>query len=292
MRKNLKNEISFDRNFLDDLMKNLIHQASENNAYQLSMPLMASALLGNEKLYFEILPRMQVALNALTENEASRKAWLLGRILFSADSIGDHLTANQAKLELRKMLESTMENNEFTAWALGYIAGSGNEEYHDFKKNMLDSAIKLTQLYNTEKIGSPKINDLATNAMWAWIMALQAVAVFEDKIFYDFILEQMKLMMKKASIVEALNEGLRENDYPAWGFGIVYLAAATMEDELQCEALEAPLKKSIEFAKNTGKNSEVILALLNLNLAKTRLAYHHAHENLERDVSLDFSFGH
>lgn len=223
--------------------------ADKNDAYSLSMPLLASAELGHLLIYRTLLPEMQAALNRLPND--ARKAWLLGRVLSAAESVNDKATANKAREQMVVILKKS-PHNAFYAWSLGYLAASNKTEYQRFKNAMLTAA--------------GKSNLSATDAMWAWIMALKAAASAKDSVTYHFILKQMKTMTHASSILRALEKGLTKEDYPAWGLAIVRFSAGIIGDIDLYNDLSAPLAKSINLAHQSGATNDAMLAQITAGL--------------------------
>lgn len=152
------------------------------------------------------------------------------------------------------------------------------------KKPMLKSSLILTNAYK-DKASSLKsaptmtekdknnLQEMRSNALWAWIMDLQAAANAQDKENYDDILLHMKNMTDQPDIKSALSHGLlrtaASNDYPAWAISIVQSAAVKMGDEKLYKELEFPLETSIQDAKTSKETAEETLARVNQVLAET-----------------------
>lgn len=217
-------------------MINLLYVSADTkkDTYSLSLPLMAAAQQGDSETYKKVL----ASINPLLQNMKpdSFKAWLLGRLLFAAKSINDNDTINKVQPELQAIINNFDNNNysdiyyAFYAWACGYLATLNNDEYFKMKKLMLDSANHLSDAY----LGAQN-HDALSNAMWAWVMDLQAAANANDKETYDFILKKIIEVSGQPTVEKALTNSLirtaTSSDYPAWAIGIVQLSAAIMHDK-------------------------------------------------------------
>lgn len=132
---------------------------------------------------------------------------------------------------------------------------------------MLDSAKILAGKY----LGGEQA--ILSDALWAFVMNLQAAANAKDHSTYSWIKEQMQSILKTESVAEALEKGLlrttQSNDYPAWAMAKTYCAARMLNDNELCQNIESFLVSSIDAAKNAGANAEYILAELDYQLAVT-----------------------
>jgi hypothetical protein len=228
-----------------DLTKN------KEDAYSLSVTLLASAQQGDELIYYQILKNMNVKLNSMKDD--ALKAWILGRILFAASSIHDVDTANHIKLQLLKLLDSinissiapTDVNYAMYTWAYGYFVALNTDAY--FKKR--DQMMQYIANMENAARQSTTNHDLLSNTVWAEIMALQAAANANDEVTYNHILLQMKSITHQQTISEALKTALTitdtSSDAPAWGMSIVTLSAATIKDKKLYHELNQPLMRTI-----------------------------------------------
>lgn len=287
MIKNLKNYSYPQQSIVNAEIASLSQQA-KNNEYRLGMVLLESAQVGNETLYQQTLHKMQTVLANDDKNaqQYSYKTWRLGRILLAADSIGDVTTATKAAAELKKLLaDANTQKDAFSAWAWGYLAALNKTEYEYAKNSMLTTASALTEDYKKTQ-DSKLLPGKLSDALYAWIMDLQAAANAHDRKTYDFIVQQMKTLTNQKSLSAALTTSLHRNtesnDYPAWALSMVRLAAATIGDSSIYHELENSLTESIENAKKAGHStnensaysakSEATLAQLYQTIAIRRLA--------------------
>lgn len=272
MVKNLQNYSGLDR---AEIVQNIqyLFQNTQNDEGRLSVVLLASAQVGEEKVYRETLLPLKKSLSEIPMEKNSYRAWRLGRLLLSADSIQDEATVKSALGELKSLLQDkNTQSDMFSAWAWGYLGGLNQETYQFSKEPMLAAAKNLSL--------SP-----LTDAIWAWVMAAQASANAGDIRTFHFILDQIKSITHQNSISLALSTGLQRSmtnnsDYPAWAMGIIELAAATLHDEKVYRELEKPLENSLQGAKEMmrvsdekvkyGVTAEWTLAKLDLLLAKIR----------------------
>lgn len=269
-------------------IKQLYLTSDSNDAYLLSIPLIASAQQGDKKIYATVLEKIQIALNKMPNDYF--KAWILGRVLLAADSMGDKPTLAMMKSQLKLILAVPFNkpfadiDYAFYAWAFGYLALLNKHEYKIIQSQLLESAQNLTTVYY-----QTRTHDALSNAVWAWVLDLQAASYANDKPTYFYILNQIKLITNKSTINEALTDAFvrtdTSSDYPAWGMGIVKLSASTIQDQLLHNELKSALKLSIDEAKKWGSQAnqtpenqwkakaEATLGELNRVLSEARLGY-------------------
>jgi hypothetical protein len=252
---------------------------SANDPYTTSLPLMASAGLGDEKRYVATRTQMLARLNALDQKpndfpqwmrNNSFKAWMLGRALLSADDMNDTKTVEQTKNKLTSLLEGKItqsDNFAFFTWAQGYQAALNKTEYETAKKRMIQDSMQLSEKYKNQ----PTDHGALSDALWAWVMALSASANANDKSSYELIKQQMTSLVGVASAAKALDTGLLRtadsNDYPAWALAKMRLAAAMMHDKALYEESSSILTASITGAKQAGAKAEYALAVIDNQLA-------------------------
>ena len=83
-----------EKNSITEIIKQLYVSAdTKKDAYSLSLPLMAAAQQGDTEAYKKTLASINPLLQDMKPD--SFKAWLLGRLLFSAKSINDIDTVNK-----------------------------------------------------------------------------------------------------------------------------------------------------------------------------------------------------
>ncbi|MEO8402162.1 MAG: hypothetical protein ABI597_10275 [Gammaproteobacteria bacterium] len=264
LRKNLNNQVYSGRFALIQHIQSEFQKAKDD-AYLLSMPLVASAVQGDKKLYQRILPTMLKALKSFPQEKKSFKAWMLGRVLLAADLMNDKTAVEKICEELKALLkDKDMSKDRLSAWAIAYLAGLNNAEYTNEKENMIDASHALTKEFIEGK------NTSTTDAMWAWVMSLQAAANANDRETYDLCLQQMLELTHENSIVAAISKGLKKDDYPAWALSIVSLAATNMKEEALFQSLQQPLSDAIQSSKDAGHSQDMMLAKVNMEVAKLR----------------------
>lgn len=254
-----------------------------NNPYAVSLPLIASATLGDSIRYARTLALMMDQINALDVSPEkfdswmrsnSFKAWMWGRILLAANSIDDVKTVDVAKEQLSKLLQeplTTNDNAAFFVWAWGYRAALNQTEYQNSVDRMMDGAAQLSTKYKAE----PSNHDALSDALWAWVMNLSAAANAHDQERYETIKQQIMMLTGKNSISDALELGLlrteQSNDYPAWALAKVRLAAAIMKDREVFQDIDRTLIASVKGAAGSqiaSAKSEYVLSVLEGELAK------------------------
>lgn len=273
-----------------ELVKNINQLiANTSNACNASLPLMAAAELSDEALYKISLNNIRDQLTALdndTTNDQSIawmknnafKAWMWGRVLLSAKNMDDKEALGEAQDKLDDLLkaERTADDNPaFIAWARAYLAAFNVQCFNAENSTMLTEGDALSRLYLT----SNKHDDLS-NALWVWVMDIQAAALANNAQAYETIKTKMKAVASSSSVASALSEGLTRtessNDYPAWAMAKVMLAAAHMGDEALVAELREPVRLSIKDANDQRQVAEATLARLDERIA----------DSLDQDQSL------
>jgi len=197
---------------------------------------------------------------------ASFKAWMWGRILLAAQSMHDTTLINQAcdEIEILSQVNLNTEDKDELAritWAVAHYAAYSQVHYQLYKDLIMSCAERLDQLDSSET---------RTDAVWGWVMFLQAAACAGDRETYDKITAKIA---RDETIVVALNRlshTNESNDYPAWAMAKVRWAAAVIGDNALVLALQEPTKKSIidaEKIKTTAAKVEYSLGILDNNLA-------------------------
>lgn len=274
--KNMQaNEFS-ERVDIGKIIDELLHISKD--PYTASLPLIASAELGDTQRYEKTLQNMDQQLKKNFADipewmrNTSFQAWMWGRILLAADSMHDNKTSEQAIKTITILLKK-QANLAFSTWAWGYLAALNIQEYNFCKEKMMKNADKLATEYKKKQT-----QENLSNTLWAYIMNLFAAANANDKEIYTHIKNEIKLLTAKSTVTEALNTGLlrtsqSNNDYPAWGLAKIRLAAATMNDLELYEQIQKNLESSIQGAKKVGAQGEYILAVLDNQLAMQRFEH-------------------
>lgn len=219
-----------------------------NTTYDLSIVLIASALLKNNERYSQTLATFQTAL--LTAPDNSFKAWMIGRMLLAATNMQDHATVEKALPVLKKLLPEVTKD-EYYAWALGYLAAVSPEEYIENQSAMITAANSLTK---------------PADALWSHVMNLQAAARAKDETTFEAILQQMKTFTKKESIAAALAE-IPATDWQAWALGITAEAATTIGNKDIYNQLTQPTATAIIEAVKSDLTANAMLAQISITSA-------------------------
>ena len=273
MQRNSTNRFFQAQSEMKDNIGLLIGQTKD--VYSASLPLIASAELGDQRLYFDTLTTAIRSLYNLDNNPAPGreqdwmqnngfKAWMWGRILLSADQMLDvaHVVEAQEKITTLLKSETTHDQNlAFYTWARAYLASLDDENYQTQRDAMIRGATDLTDKYNVTHAHG----DLS-NAVWAWVMNLQAAARNQDHATYELIKSKLLEISDSDSLSACLQQTLLRtadsNDYPAWALVIVKKAAVNMGDEALATALREPVAAAIQAAKNAGQTAEYTIANL------------------------------
>jgi hypothetical protein len=280
-KPNNLNGVNFsERVIIESTIDELANAAKD--PYAASLPLIASAGLGDAKRYASARTTMLTMLTALNEKpndyaewmrSNSFKAWMWGRVLLAADTMADSKTILQSKNKLSFLLnkEITKDDNfAFYTWAQAYDATLNIKEYQTFKKAMMQNAVLLSKKSKEDPANHGALSD----ALWAWVMNLSAAANAGDQKNYTLIKEQIKVLTGAESVTKSLETGLlrtaESNDYPAWALGKVRSAAAIMRDNMLYQEVDLALISSIYGANQAGAKAEYSLAVIENQLALQR----------------------
>lgn len=269
---NFKERLAIE-NIIDDLIG-----SSSYDPYSASISMIASAIMGDKARYELACTQL---LNTLEDQDTqtsripqwmqshSFKAWMWGRVLLAADNIADLATAATALGNLHSLLNentSPADNPAFVIWAWGYRAAFNAKEYDLSKKSMLDGALTLTKKFVTSSVHQ----DLS-DAIWSWVMSLQATACAGDIGAYQWIKEQITSITNTTSVPQALEQSLlrttQSNDFAAWALAKTRCAAVIANDDALYREIEEPLTLSIDNAQQTSSRAEYILSVLENQLA-------------------------
>jgi hypothetical protein len=277
---NLKNVNFADRASILEGANTLLANAN-GDAYQLSLPLLISAHLGDEKLYHDSSTKMDTAMQSPalgTANQNSFRAWMYGRMLIAAKNMGDQTNADKTLIHLKNVLnDKNTYSDRFTAWAWGYLASFNDQEYQAAKNEMELLAAKLTAHYvdvNKSNESADKKQEARSDALWAWVMNAQAAANANDMGIYHHALERMQFITGEHTVSDALSKGLlrtsASNDYPAWAIGMTRVDAITILDRKLYMELDDTLKNSIDASIKAQAKAETFLAQVNREWALER----------------------
>jgi hypothetical protein len=274
--KNLENITFTEKSHVESIIDELLD--SSHDPYAASLPLIASAEIGDRKRYELAREKMRNSLESLDQHPEnapqwmqnnSFKAWMWGRMLLAADSVNDANTVIKSQARLQALLKensTTNDNFAFFTWAWGYRAAYDKKEYDISKKRMLDDALRLTTIFNESNE-----HGALSDALWAWVMNLQAAAYAGDQSSYKWIKEQMKLITRTESVSLALEKGLlrttESNDYPAWAMAKVRCAAIIAGDKELYREIESTVISSINSAQKANAMAEYVLSVLDNQLA-------------------------
>lgn len=212
-------------------------------AYQISMPLYAAALINKRSLYQTILPAMK---KALEKNEPNAyTAWLYGRLLVSAKLMNDRETLKQAKQKMLSILTTGHLQGHIAmrAWAWAYLASiysPRNIKPFAFAKKHFLSALD-------EQIEQ---HDNKTDLMWSITMGMMAAGKHFDADLYRRLLNQyLDSAMKTNSILTAIQR-VPIRDYRVWLIADLRVGARLIRDEDLEKALVYPLKQAYHSTRD------------------------------------------
>jgi len=243
--KNLKAAAFTERFAMGNDVAEMINLA-HGDAYALSMPMLVSAKMGNKDRYLLLRDMMDISLHSNEyQSHQAMQAWMLGRMILADKIMSDELTPEQ-KIpqqktidDLKKLLSEISTDDQFSAWAWGYLACV---DYEYAKAPMLKAAQSLKDL-----------PALLADQLWAWVMCVQAAAQAHDIPTYKESVRQIKMITgKELSVSEAMkqvltrNEQTANNDFPGWAMAEARAAAQMMGDDMLYRELEAPIKKVVK----------------------------------------------
>jgi hypothetical protein len=216
MANNLS-QSEFAKNYPIDNVIQLI--GGYDDPYHLSIPLLISAALGNATIYHDVHQKMTAAMQKFTQDRTkdSLSAWMYGRMIMAEKYMNEDNPNTLLKLSTFLHNPDT-QNDQYKAWAYAYWASLNQKEYLAAKVFMLNLATSLTTLVKPEDI---------SNALWIWVMIIQASANAQDKTTYDLAVDHLLRIAQTKSMRTAL-EKIPENDFNKWATAIVATSAAKM----------------------------------------------------------------
>jgi hypothetical protein len=223
-------------------------EAKANSPYDISIIVLSSAELKEEACYKANLNKLEVILETLPND--SFKSWMAGRIALAAKTMDDKNTLTKWLPKLKEILNECKEKNKedaSSAWAWGYRAALDANEYKESRENMLSAARSISK---------------PADALWAYVMNIQAAAHMQDGQTYNQILDEMKTLTRKSSVGEALSE-IPSNDWQAWALTIVSSAAATINDKDLVHELEQPTRNALQEACKLNLMANAMMAQIN-----------------------------
>ncbi len=245
MANNLS-ETQFAKNYPIDNVIQLI--GVYDDPYHLSIPLLISAALGNATIYHDVHAKMTAAMQKFTQDRAkdSLSAWMYGRMLIAEKYMNEDNPNTLLKLSTFLHNPDT-QNDEYKAWAYAYLASLTQKDYIATKVAMLNLATSLTIQVKPENI---------SNALWVWVMIIQASASAQDKTTYDHAVDQILKIAQTKSMHTAL-EKIPENDFNKWATAIVATSATKMNKS-----------ESLPTLTGDPKTADYMLAQVTYELAK------------------------
>lgn len=253
--KNLANRNLSKRFLLTVNIDNLNAQAGDDPD-KLTLLLISAAQLGDHRRYHQILTKMIKATGSLENNEAQKsfKAWIYSRILFAADSMDDQKNVAHFITILKPLLaDPGIPQNIYLLQAFANLGLLNSQEYHSIQKQLMDLGVKL-------------------NIPWGYVLIALVAAQNKDKQNYSDALAKLK--NNQPALSEALRKKFLRNaipdEYPAWAFSAVMLAAATIIDQKVYSDLKAATLEILEEAKQAGATAEVTIGQITADLAIIR----------------------
>lgn len=230
----MKTEINIPQLF-SELAKN------PESTYEHSIILLSSAMLGDHDAYVKARNNLWKKLNH-SKND-SYKAWMLGRMAVAGTYMGENGDVEQALKHLKPLLKKC-KKDEMSGWGWGYLASVNKEEYKNAKEMMLAAVAEApTQ----------------ADKLWVHIMNMEAAATMNDQDTYDLIVNDMKTLTKKLSLVEAVSQ-IPEKDWLAWGLAKVLKSAKIFKKETDVQELEQASQIAIKHAQLNNMKGCVMMA--------------------------------
>lgn len=237
-----------------------MYAAKTNDAYLWSMPVVAAGMAGNKALFYRYMSTFMLMIDGTDELHSddqkswmanpSFKMWMLGRLLVSADSVGD-----PSAKAIAENMHSHLTNNlyapaiftsqtAFAAWAVGYLESYyavASPEQYGLYKPMLVKAVSYQQAHYDVTIDMPKPSFV--DMMWTYTMAIQASALAKDKIAYTHFIQGMSTLGGNNHTIEAAVTKLKKGDYPVWLISILEGSARRMNDVALANSLRNTLRQ-------------------------------------------------
>lgn len=241
---------------------------SKNDAYGLSVIVLASAQYVDNAHYNKAITIFLDTLYNLPDN--SFKAWMLGRAVLAASLIHDQSTYEKYLPQLKQLLLSVETDNQ-SSWAWGYLAAVNADEYQLAKCNMMHAVSVLSEKYLQLKQeishqtvlsdNSPVLKQALSDLLWSYVMCVQAAARSNDHETYNQLLAAMISVTEQSTVRDAMVCVL-ESDWRAWAVGIVRLSAAIINDTDNYHQLNQLHKEAMQSAKQSGSNANALLSYL------------------------------
>lgn len=247
---NLENNDFPQRQELSELSQQTAEDAKDKgDSYSLSVPLLATSLLGQKDAYSNLHDLMITALLVDTEHSSDFKAWLWGRVLVA----GYHMSMKQHEEEAYQQMEMLLLDNinsPFTAWAYGYKAiYEATIKSPQYKDSLMQGLQIADTLKEPEKEG---------DWLWAQVMLMTATAYQKDQESFDHIVNNIKVRTGTDDIVQALSH-IPEDDWRAWALALVDFSYTQMGQNH--ENLAKAAKSNANTSKSDGNK---LLSLLTL----------------------------
>lgn len=213
------------------------------NAYDLSIAILVAAYSNDETAYKTARDKMQKAMDAENLPEFGKvdgtfnrfKIWLEGRMLVAAVVMNDedqiYRKQTTLNLALRTQEVKTHEGLglAFVTWGQSYYAmGLTGQKSIELNRAAIKGAQQLQ----------------GPNQLWAWVMIAQAASSAKDNQSYALTIDGLGLNQDDG--IQKLYEKFPANDYRAWGFAALRLAAHDSKDEKLLAALKTPTEDAIE----------------------------------------------
>ena len=246
---------------------------SKNDAYGLSVIVLASAQYVDNAHYNKAITIFLDALCNLPDN--SFKAWMLGRAILAASLMHDQITYAKCLPQLKQLLLSVETDNQ-SSWAWGYLAAINADEYQSAKSSMLNAVSVLSEKYlqlKQKKISaneahqdvlsndSPILQQALSDLLWSYVMCVQAAARSNDHETYNHLLAAMISVTEQSTVRDAMVCVL-ESDWRAWAVGMVRLSAAVINDTDNYHQLNQLHKEALQSARQSGSNANALLSYL------------------------------
>ena len=281
-----------------DILSQKITKLFENagdDAYQLSMPLLAAAYSKRVVLYAKIRLKMREALEILPNNAVdisnSRFAWMLGRLLLAETIIGerdyvvDIRVSLQAYLASKRLSQTGRDNAAFSAWAQSYLAlhyamlwlGDKNrgacpeQSYTEAKKSL------KWEIANLSRYVLPTDSDM----LWANVVAIAAAGHANDRQYYDELFKEIQ------GNTTSFSDGLMKipaDDFRLWAFACVADASKAMGDKVTFHELSKQLSGLQALAADKTTSDYVLSEVIMNHISSSTLE-----KALEEDQSMQFS---
>lgn len=240
------------------------------NAYEMSMPLLAPSLIGNNIVYLENEKRFETLLEeskSYTDGSTSWMAnkpfrmWMKGRQLIAAFSAGEEkrakIIANEMQRELTKDLYAPnmspvyVSTTPFAAWALSYLqtyyALNGDKEQYAAVGKQVKQALAYQRQHYHQGLDPKDPQTSFSDLMWSYAMALQSAGMKGDELTAQQYLQELETATNRTLEKNLKELSQKPTEYPIWLIASIKGSVQSLKlphDKVSLSALDTELNKA------------------------------------------------